>query len=152
MEKITQIELKEDSFFTKNYLKSLLVQNQIFPSVAETSKGLRFIVLASFHDAKIIDINVENIFEKDCVTIVVDFRNTTTEFKAGYNKFYIRFLDVKNMTLPDKIKDLYILDIDCRQEASDLQVVFELVYFIGNQSRHDICKINFTDVQVKPLN
>ena len=152
MKKIIQIELKEDSFFTKNYLKSFLVQNQTSPSAAETSKGLRFIVLASFHDAKIIDINVDNIIGKDCVSIVVDFRNTSTEFKAGYQKFYIRFLDVKDMTLPDKIKDLYILDIDCMQEASDLQVVFELVYFIGNQSCHDICKINFTDVQVMPLN
>lgn len=153
MEKIIQIELREDSFFTKNYLKSLLAQkNQTFLSAAETSKGLRFIVLASFHDAKIIDINVDNIYGKDCVTIFVDFRCTSTEFNAGYHKFYIRFFDVKNVNLPDKIKDLYILDIDCMQEKNDLQVNFELVYFIGEQACHDIWKIDFTDVKVKPAN
>ncbi len=38
------------------------------------------------------------------------------------------------------------------QEKNDLQVNFELVYFIGEQACHDIWKIDFTDVKVKPAN
>lgn len=152
MKKIIQTELEEGSFFTSDYLKSSLkYDDRSLPPIAKTSQGVRFIVLASFHDAKIMDISADYIFGKDSITVSVDFRNTSTEFKAGRHIFCISFLNVKNMTFPEKMKNLDILDMDCIQEASGLQVNFELVYFIGGQSCHDIWKIDFSDVRVKPV-
>lgn len=153
MKKIIQAELEEGSFFAYDYLKSLLEHDdRTLPPVAKTSKGVRFIVLASFHDAKIMDICIDTMWGKNCVTILVDFRNTSTEFKAGYNKFYIRFVGVKNATIPDKVKDLYILSSDFLQQNTKLQVDFELEYFIKNAAYHDMWQIDFVDVVVSPLN
>lgn len=151
MKKIIQTELEGDSFFTSEYLKLFLRSNSPIPaSAAEKSRGMRFIVLADFHDAKITSISLDSVWGKDCVDITVNFGQTSTSFKKG-NKFRIRFLGVRNMTLPEKTRDLFVIDSDCFNTPDGLQANFELVYYIGQEGRRDVLQIGFTDIDVKPL-
>lgn len=153
MNRIIQIELSKDSFFTNNYLRNLLGQptQRDYPIIAERSDGVRFIVLSSFHDAKIIDVSIDETFWRKCITISIDFSQTSTGFKSRYKKFGIKFLGVKNIKIPIKTRDVFILSFDCLQESSILRAYFELEYYIGGETHNEIWEIEFSDVEVKPL-
>lgn len=154
MKSVLEKELSERSFFDEYYIRNRLEREAAdkVPVSARfiESDGARFVLLARFHDAKIIEIVNTKKYGNDCVLIRVDFKGTTTEFKNSYRKFDICFLDAEYIEAPTKNKELHILGLDCAQESQNMLIGMELAYFIGEQEHKCACKIRCDGIDVKP--
>ena len=111
------------------------------------SEGLNFVLSASFHDAKLLNIFEGEKFGKKYISIIVDFKYTSMEFKKN-SKYEIKFLNAKYVQKPERLKDMFILEFSYLTKTQTQNVKFLLEYFVGNETRHDNCEIDFTDVEV----
>ncbi|MCH5165400.1 MAG: hypothetical protein J1G01_03260 [Clostridiales bacterium] len=156
MKNILESELSKDSFFNKTYISDRIKlesdENVCLPSYCINSAGIRFLLIARFHDAKIVQAVCNEKYGKNCIIMQIDFNGTTTEFKAGYRKFNIYFINAKNTEIPKKCKDLHIISLDCTQNSQKLVVRMELVYFTGTQENRCLFEILCDGAEVKPFN
>lgn len=155
MKELLELELSKESFFDTSYIQSRLKregEDKIHMSpIAIKDDGIRFVFIALFHDAKIIDIIDTEKYGKPCIVMRVDLKDTTTEFKKGYGKFDLYFIDAEYADAPVRSKDLHIESLDCAQGPQNLMVDMELCYFTGSQAHACDCNIRCNDIEVKPI-
>ncbi|MDE6294118.1 MAG: hypothetical protein K2L88_05815 [Clostridiales bacterium] len=153
MKSVLEKELSERSFFDESYIRNRLEREAAdkVPVSARfiESDGARFVLLARFHDARIIEIVNTQKYGNDCVIIRIDFRGTTTEFKKGYRKFDIYLMNAEYIETPTKYKELHVIGLDCMQESQSLIIGMESVYFTGEQEHKCTCKIRCNGIDVK---
>lgn len=104
-----------------------------------------FLTSVSFHDAKLVDVRYDDKYGKACLSLLVNFK-TAQAPSAGGNFYEISFLDGKLIQKPKRMKDCYILSLDCAAENG--RVWMELEYFVGSEAHHDVLEIEFSDVKV----
>ena len=110
--------------------------------------GWNFLTSVSFHDAKLLDVRYDEKYGKGCLSILVDFK--TAEAPPTDGRFYeISFLDGKFIQKPNRVKDSYILALDCFPAEQMMNARIELEYFVGSEVHHDILEIKFSDVEVR---
>lgn len=154
MKRLLDLELSEDSYFDKSYILNRLKREAadkipLSPVLIENA-GVRFVSVARFHDAKIIEIINTEKYGKACAIVRVDFKGSTTEFKKGYRKFDIYFINAEYIEAPEKTKELHIVSLDCVQDSQKLIIGMELVYFTGIQEYRCTCKIICNGMEVRP--
>lgn len=79
------------------------------PSYFIDRAGIRFMLISRFHDAKIIQVACAEKYGKSCVIMQIDFSGTTTEFKAGFKKFNIYFINAEHSEIPN-IRNVRLCD------------------------------------------
>lgn len=153
-ERILVLELSEDSYFAKPYIQNRLAceATDKIPMFSIENAGLRFMALSCFHDAKIVDIIDTEKYGKPCSILRIDFKGTTTEFKKGYRKFDIYFINAEYTEKSIQSRRLHIINLDCVQESKKLITDMELVYFVGLQEHRFPCRIISDGIEVKPFN
>ena len=107
--------------------------------------GMNFLTKVSFHDAILVDMRYDTKYGKERLSLLVDFK-TALAPPAGGNFYEISFLDGKLIQKPKRMKDCYILSLDCAAENG--RVWMELEYFVGGEAHHDVLEIEFSDVKV----
>ena len=154
MRKILELELLEDSYFAKSYIQDRLASEATdkIPMLPIENVGVRFIKLSRFHDAQIVDIINTEKYGKPCSILCIDFKGTTTEFKNGYRKFDIYFINAEYTEKPIQSRKMHIINLDFVQESKRLITDIELVYFVGLQEHRFTCRIISDGIEVKPYN
>lgn len=149
---ILELELSEDSYFAKSYIQNRLANEATdkIHALPIENANIRFMAISNFHDAQIIDVINTEKYGKACAILRIDFKGTTTEFKAGYRKFDICFTNAEYIEKPIQSRKLYILNLDCGQESKRLITNIELSYFVGSQERRCNCIIKSDGVKVRP--
>lgn len=149
MKNIIQNELKDNSPFEKQYLEERLNRNYnyTYSKTVADNKGLRFLALANFNDARILTISVENMGWGKNLTLLINL--VGAGIKTEYRKSYIKFIDIKNTNMPEKTTDLYIIEFSM-QENPNLQATLKIVYYNGYEPHQEIWQINFSKVEVSP--
>ncbi len=109
--------------------------------------GMHFLTNRSFHDAKLVDVRCGEKYGKECLTLVVNFKTAEVPPMGG-NLYEISFSDGKFIQRPKRMKDSYILALDCFPAGRSMHVKIESEYFVGSESHHDIIEIEFSDVTV----
>ncbi len=109
--------------------------------------GMNFLTKVSFHDAKLVDVRYDEQYGKECLLLLVDFK-TAQAPPAGGNFYEILFLDGKLIQKPKRMKDCYILSLDCFSAEQFMRARIELEYFVGSEAHHDVLEIEFSDVKV----
>ena len=109
--------------------------------------GMNFLTKVSFHDAKLADVRCDEIYGKECLSLLVNFKPAQAP-PAGENFYEISFLDGKLIQKPKRMKDCYILALDCFSVGQFMRVRMELEYFVGSEAHHDVLEIEFSDVKV----
>ena len=113
--------------------------------------SLCFLTNISFHDAKLVDVRYNEKNGKDCFSLLVDFK-TALATPAGGNFYEISFLDGKYIQKPKRMKDCYILALDCFPAEQCIRARIELEYFVGSEAHHDVLEIEFSDVKIFKAN
>ncbi len=108
--------------------------------------GMNFLTNVSFHDAKLADVHCDEKYGKEHLSLLVDFK-TAQALPAGGNFYEILFLDGKFIRKPKRMKDCYILSLDCFSAEQFMRTRIELEYFVGSEARHDVLEIEFSDVK-----
>ncbi len=109
--------------------------------------GMNFLTNVSFHDAKLVDVRYEEKYGKERVSLLVDFKTALAPPKDG-KVYELSFSDGKILQKPKRMKDCYILALDCFPAEQCMRARIELEYFVGSEARHDIFEIEFSDVSV----
>ena len=109
--------------------------------------GMDFLKNVSFHDAKLVDVRCDEIYGKECLSLLVDFKTAQVP-PAGGNFYEISFLDGKLIQKPKRMKDCYMLSLDCFPAEQCMRARIELEYFVGSEAHHDVLEIEFSDVKV----
>ncbi len=109
--------------------------------------GMDFLTNISFHDAKLVDVGYNEKYGKECLSLLVDFK-TALAPPAGGNFYEISFRDGKFIRKPKRMKDCYILALDCFSAEQFMRTRIELEYFTGGEAHHDVLEIEFSDVKV----
>ena len=109
--------------------------------------GISFLTSTSFHDAKLVDVRYDEIYGKQCLSLLVDFKTTGTP-PADWNFYEILFLNGKFIQKPKRMKDCYILALDCFPAEQFIRARIESEYFVGGETHHNILEIEFSDVKV----
>ncbi len=112
--------------------------------------GLCFLTNVSFHDAKLVDYFYDEIYGKECLSLLVDFKTAKVP-PAGGNFYEILFWDGKFTQKPKRMKDCYILSLDCFPAEQFMRARIELEYFVGGEAHHDVLEIEFFDVKVQKV-
>lgn len=156
IKRLLEKELSEDSFFDKSYILNRLERETTdtapISSMFIENANVRFVTLSNFHDAKITEIINTEKYGKNCILMRIDFKGSTTEFKKGYRKFDIYFLNATYQETPTTSQELYIIGLDCKQQSKNLIINTELVYFTGTQEHRCTCKIMCNGIEVHPIN
>ena len=109
--------------------------------------GMNFLTKVSFHDAILVDMRYDTKYGKERLSLLVDFK-TALAPPAGGNFYEISFLDGKLIQKPKRMKDCYILSLDCFLTEQCMRACLELEYFTGGEAHHDVLEIEFSDVKV----
>ena len=109
--------------------------------------SLCFLTNISFHDAKLVDCFYDEIYGKECLSLLLDFK-TALAPPAGGNFYEISFLDGKLIQKPKRMNDCYILSLDSFPIGQLVSTRIELEYFVGGEVHHDVLEIEFSDVKV----
>ncbi len=109
--------------------------------------GMNFLTNVSFHDAKLVDVRCDEIYGKEYLLLLVDFK-TAQAPPAGGNFYEISFLDGKLIQKPKRVKNCYILSLDCFSAEQFMRTRIELEYFVDSEAHHDVLEIEFTGVNV----
>ena len=109
--------------------------------------GMNFLTKASFHDAKLADVRCDEIYGKECLSLLVDFK-TALAPPAGGNFYEILFSDGKFVQESQRKSDCYILALGCFPVGQFMRARIELEYFVGGEAHHDVLEIEFSDVKV----
>ena len=109
--------------------------------------SLCFLTNTSFHDAKLVDVLYNGIYGKECLSLLVDFK-TALSSPAGGNFYEISFWDGKFIQQPKRMKDCYIISLDCFPIEQLMRTRIELEYFTGGEAHHDVLEIEFSDIKV----
>ena len=109
--------------------------------------GMSFLTSVSFHDAKLVEVCHDEKYGKECISFLVNFKTAEAPPKGG-NVYEISFSDGKILQEPKRMKDCYILALDCFPAEQFLRTRIELEYFVGSEVHHDVLEIEFSDVKV----
>ena len=154
-----RIESEDDTYFADFILQaqdSLTEFSEAKVELLRSSKGLRFILLASFHDASPVSINRDRIYGKDALELVVDFTGAeVNSFRKNYLKYKLQFIGIDaDLTLSEHLSkyehcDILYLDVT---EAGDL-FKLDLGLFVvkGSDSFEEKLSFTFSDVKVALL-
>lgn len=155
MKKILELELSQNSFFDKSYILNrikLEADDKVsLPSCFLENAGVRFLLVANFHDAKIIQVTETEKYGNKCIVMQIDFKGTSTEFKVGYRKFNIYFIKAEFNEVPNNWRELYITCLDCASDLQKLIINLEVEYFTGSQAHQCLCEIKCNGIEVKPF-
>lgn len=119
----------------------------------EKSEGMRFLVLARFHDAKIISIKKDIIYGKDAVELIIDFGFAETNvFKKGIRKCKIQFINTEiNFDFEQALRyyiNYHILACEVELIHAKYKVAFKIYITQQNDGYEDILEIDFEKVNV----
>ena len=109
--------------------------------------GMRFLTNVSLHDAKLVDVRYDEKYGKECLSLIIDFKTAEAPPKGG-NVYEISFSDGKVLQKPKRMKDCYILALDCSPAGQIMCARIELEYFVGGETHHDVLEIEFSGVEV----
>lgn len=136
-------------FFEKSYV---INRRESLPADIETlTYSHQFMLLASFHDAKLLKIAKDDGYGKQNIVFTVDFKGNTSQFQKGYRKFCISLFAAEIIEEPDKLTDLHILALDCVQNGSYHMLNMELAYFVGNEEHITYLKSTYKDIEVTSI-
>ncbi len=113
----------------------------------KNGNGMDFLAGVSFHDAKLVDVRCDEKYGKECLLLLVDFKPAEAP-PAGGNFYEISLWDGKFIQKPKRMKDCYILALDCFSAEQFMRTRIELEYFVGSEAHHDVLEIEFSDVKV----
>lgn len=122
----------------------------------EKSEGMRFLVLARFHDAKIISIKKDIIYGKEAVELIIDFSFAETNvFKKGIRKCRIQFINAESNFDFEQALDYYIdcYILACEVELIDAKYKVSFKIYLSEQGDgyEDILEIDFEKVNVSTV-
>lgn len=122
----------------------------------EKSEGIRFLVLARFHDAKIISIRKDIIYGKEAVELIIDFSFAETNvFKQGIRKCKIQFINAESNFDFEQALGYYINYhiLACEVELIDAKykVTFKIYLTQQGDGYEDILEIYFERVNVSTV-
>ena len=110
--------------------------------------GVCFLTAISFHDAKLVEVRRGEKYGRACLSLLVDFKTAYAPPADGI-VYEITFLNGIFVREPKRMKDCYILALDCAAENG--RVRMELEYFVGEEARHDVLEIDFSGVEVRKV-
>lgn len=147
-------EMSANSVFSREYILARLKSDCALPvpPAAREDAGVRFLVIANFHDAILQAVNVSQRYGKPYVAVSTDFRwGDIGQFKNGYTQFVLRFTDVRNFVMPKFDGAVYILGVEVCQNGDRLTVQWELNYFVGNEPYYHTLVVDCGGVEVSAM-
>lgn len=148
-------ELSPNSMFNRATILTLLQRADgtiPVPPAARENAGVRFLVVANFHDADLLAVNMSERYGRPHVAVTVDFgRGDASQFKNGYRQFVLRFTDVRNFVMPKFNSAMWIRDVWVEQRGDRIVTEWQLTYFVGNEPRSYTLTIDCGGVEVAAM-
>lgn len=151
-------ELSANSLFDRGYILHCMRLGAsdgagVNIPAARESSGVRFLMVAAFHDATLVSANVGERYGRSYAALTVDFRTADTvgQFKNNYSQFVLRFLDVRDFSLPKWTGAAWIVYVGLKQNGERIFATFELTYFVGNEPYYADLIIDCSGVEVAAM-
>lgn len=148
-------ENNRDSLFDFNVLKRNLrkrTASDDFISALRQSKGLRFLLLANFHDAYLISFQKDIVYGKDALEFLIDFSGTFRLFKETVRICKIRFIGAETEFDFEEVSDfgtkVFILGECLEEKGETFRMTFEIYVAKADRGYEDEIVIEFKQADV----
>lgn len=148
-------ENNRDSLFDINVLKRVLskrTESDDFISALRQSKGLRFLLLANFHDAYLISFQKDVVYGKEALEFLIDFSGTFRLFKETVRICKIRFIGAESEFDFEEVSDfrtkVFILGGGLEKKGDTFRMTFEIYVAKADRGYEDEIVIEFKQADV----
>lgn len=149
-------ENNRDSLFDYNVLKRNFknwTASDDFISALRQSEGLRFLLLANFHDAGLISFQKDVVYGKDTLEFTIDFSGTFRLFKEKVLTCKIRFIGAETKfdfkEVSDSRAQVCFLGGSLKEKGETFCMTFEIYVAKADCGYEDIIEIEFAQADVR---